>query len=446
MGAFQLTIDRLPPHSVETENAFLGVSLFSRDALEAGLDIGLRPEDFYRRENVEIWRAMQSLNESKRPVDLVTVQEFLADRNSIESPATSLMELARCADGAFAFNAPAYALVIRDKAIRRGVLMAASQIASLAYREDDDVETLLDKADATLRRSKERALLAGKQPDPSDILKRVEGQKMVGMSTRLPSLNALTAGMVRGHLWVIGGFSSTGKTASLINLTEDVARRDGVCMIASTEMSQEQYMLRLLSVTSGVPQRVLMHGGMTVEQGPAYKSAREFWQRSRVRIFDDLYNVSRIRRKAIKVKEELGGLDVLFVDFLQNLSETGDEVKDARLAAIQLQMLAKELDCCVVALSQISNAQAIQQNESGIGNYYAFKGSGAIKDAADVAVMLDRDRQNAPSVLWWVMVKNRHGAMDKIATRFDLETGRIAQMSQEEAKEADPNAGRKSKR
>jgi len=135
----------------------------------------------------------------------------------------------------------------------------------------------------------------------------------------------------------------------------------------------------------------------------------------------------------------------LVVDFIQNLNESGDEVKEMNKNALTLQAYAKELDCTVLALSQVSNAQAMMQSESGVGNYFAFKGAGSIAHAADVAIMLDRDKTNAPDVLWIHVVKNRHDEMGKIACHFDLPTGSIRQMTPEDAIAADPNSGRRSK-
>jgi hypothetical protein len=121
-------------------------------------------------------------------------------------------------------------------------------------------------------------------------------------------------------------------------------------------------------------------------------------------------------------------------------------VKDARVTAINLQALAKELDICVIALSQLSNAMAQQMNTEGLGNYYAFKGSGAIKDVADLAIMLDRDREKKPDVMWFNVVKNRHDGIGKFACHFSLDTGRLRQMSEEEMLDHDPNSGRRSRR
>jgi replicative DNA helicase len=343
-------------------------------------------------------------------------------------------------------NSAHYARIIKDKSVRRGLLKASHRIAELGHDEDTDVETLMDMAEVALRAARDSAPGPSRDPAPSSIIARMEGDRIQGIPCRLPSLNAVTTGMVRGHLWVVGGFSSTGKSAFAVNLVEDVINQGGAVMVASTEMSQEQYLLRLMSLSANIPQRLIRHGGMSLQQGADYEQAKKSWRTAKLRVYDDLYNLTRIRRAARKMKETIG-LDVLFVDFVQNLNESGDEIKDARLAAIELQSLAKELQCCVVGLSQLSNSMAFQQANEGINaNYYQFKGSGALKDAADIGIMLDRDRNNNPDIMWVHVVKNRHDKLARIGCRFELETGKLSQLSEAEMLAVDPNAGRPSKK
>lgn len=435
-----------PPHSIDAEVSFLEGALFDRNAIEFGIDISLAPEDFYRKNHGILWKAILALYDQRKPVDMVTVGTYLMEKNDIEHPSTFISDIAS-GRGGTSFNAPYYAQIVKDKSIRRGLIESASEIATLGYQEALDIDTMLDKAENALKRTKDKSPTTGRDPAPDDIISRMEGEKASGLPTRLPLLNSISTGMVRSHLWVIGGFTSTGKSAVACNLMDDAIRAGGSVMVASTEMSQEQYMLRLLSLSSGIPQRVIRQGGMTLEEATQYNVAKDFWRSAKIRIFDDLYSTARIRRMAKKVKETVG-LDVLMVDFIQNLNESaGDEVKDARLAAINLQALAKELNCTVIALSQISNSQAQAQAENGVqGGYFAFRGSGAIAAAADLAVMLDRDRVNKPDVLIWNVVKNRHDRLARIYTRINLEVGRIEQMSEEEALDADPNSGRRSRR
>lgn len=431
------------PNSQEAEKSLLGAIIVDDYSYDIVSDLNITAEDFYVPEHVDIWRAMYRIRERKQKIDSVTLAEELRTSTRIESPALMCHDLVAASAG-LSYNVLQYAQIVKTKAARRAVVEAAQEIAALGYDESQTVEVLMDRVETTVRKTVSRAPLSGTDPSAVAVIERMEQIKSAGVPTRFPRLNQITGGLVKGHLWVIGGFSSTGKSAVAVNLIQDIVDANKAAVIFSTEMSSEQYMQRLMAITAGIPTRVLRQGGLSLEQSATYKVARDLWTTAKVLFYDDLYTLPRIRRAAKKAKEKLG-VDVIIVDFIQNLSETGDEVKDARLAAIQLQALAKELDVCVIALSQISNAMAQQQSEGNLGltNYYAFKGSGAIKDAADVAIMLDRDRVNNPEVLWLNVVKNRHDSIDRIGAKFYLDYGAISPMTPEEQTQADPNAGRK---
>jgi replicative DNA helicase len=241
----------------------------------------------------------------------------------------------------------------------------------------------------------------------------------------------LTGGLHAGHFWVVGGFSSTGKSAVACNIVRDVMRERGRWVgIISTEMTQEQYLVRLLSLISNVPQRAIRDRLPTdsFDSAQALKDAEAEIARANLRVFDTVYRMADIRLQAQRMKETTG-LDVLLIDFLQNVSgSSGDEVGDAREVAIQSQLLAKELNCTVIAFSQVSNEMARYQQDGGDNNYYSFKGSGAIRDAADVGIMLKRDRVKQSPILDFHIVKNRHGELSVVPTHLDLPTGKITEM------------------
>jgi replicative DNA helicase len=230
---------------------------------------------------------------------------------------------------------------------------------------------------------------------------------------------------------VVGGFSSTGKSAFACNLAADVMlQRDKHVAIFSAEMTQEQFAIRMLALLSGIPAiHIRDHVSIGVEQHNNLEQAQEMFEKSNVKIYDSLFEMQAIRSEATRIKHQ-EGLDVLILDYIQNVRVIGDEVKDAREVALECQRLAKELSCTVIALSQVSNAYAQQDSaEKGMGDFYSFKGSGAIRDAADVAIMLRRDRKNQSSTLRVTVEKNRHGSA---GLRFDcdmnLATGRVVEM------------------
>lgn len=242
----------------------------------------------------------------------------------------------------------------------------------------------------------------------------------------LPRLQEYTGGLLPGHIWVVGGFSSTGKTAFGCNLVADAIQQGKWAGIVSTEMTAAQYMIRLVSLFSGVPQlRVRDRIMLDRIEYAQINAAEKVLAEAKLRIYDNVYRLDAIRSTAIRQKQMLG-LDVLLVDFIQNVrGSAGDfAYADFTEVTLDLQQLAKDLECTVVAFSQVSNAQA-QMDASGEREVYSFKGSGAIKDAADVAIMLRRDRINRSTSLEVDVVKHRHGEMGKLHGYFHLETGRI---------------------
>jgi replicative DNA helicase len=189
-------------------------------------------------------------------------------------------------------------------------------------------------------------------------------------------------------------------------------------------MTQEQYLIRMLAIATGVSQSDIKNrtffGHETVDR---MRRAEGYFASAPMRVYDTSYRLQDIRSKAIRTKETTG-LDVMVVDFIQNVYVAGDEISDARATILELQNLAKELDCTVIALSQVSNEYAKMENAS-TSNFYSFKGHGAIRDAADVAVMLRRDRRNSPGTMDFDVVKHRHGEFRNLPMYFDLKTGRL---------------------
>jgi replicative DNA helicase len=183
----------------------------------------------------------------------------------------------------------------------------------------------------------------------------------------------------------------------------------------------------LLAIMSGLDQnRIRDNVTIGLKEQQALIKAESILSRDNLYVFDTIYKMSQIRSEMKRMKER-DGLDVLIIDFIQNIQgSTGEEVGDAREVALECQRLAKELSCTVIAMSQLSNAMAQQDDEQkGKGDYYAFKGSGAIKDAADVAIMLRRARRAQSPMLEVEIKKNRHGALAVAECYMDLSTQTI---------------------
>lgn len=322
-----------------------------------------------------------------------------------------------------------YASLVKGLSVNRRIGNLGADIISIAQQNRSDFRDSLVEVDKLYRSLSDVVPETDRSPRPADILQRMSLQydeKIIPINWSR-SLNFKTGGLRPNMYWVIGGFSSTGKSAVACNIALDVlSEPNHKVMIVSAEMSQEQYMIRLLSIQSGISQYDI-RDRVTVglENAERLRKAKNRIANSNLLVYDSLYTMDQIRSEAKRVKTR-EGLDVLIVDFHQNITVWGDEVRDAREVAIQLQRLAKELEICIIDFSQVSNAMAKQDaEEKGQGEFYSFKGSGAIRDAADVAIMLRRDRRGSSPALFFQIAKNRHGEVGEFQTIMDLPTGKI---------------------
>ena len=394
-------------------------------------DVNIVPQDLGGRENRTILSAIIAVADQKRSPDIAAVIESLraAGRGSAEDYLHRLREvpcnLAQAKDAA---------QTVKGLSVSRALVdFGVKVIGTAKENRSDYVNALADVENefAGIRRGLPRD--SASSSGIADIihdLKNAENTQGIPLNFS-PSLQHITGGLTPGWLWVIGGFSSVGKSAVACNFILDVVRAGKRIGVISTEMPKESYAIRLLSNLSGVPQRNIRErvalGGDAIEN---IHEAEATLADANLHIYDTVYDLRGIRSVATRMSK-MEGLDVLVVDFIQNLSVTGDEVSDARTAIIGLQELAKELRCTVIAFSQISNDMAIRQSENSSGDYYSFKGHGAIRDAADVAIMLKRDQQAQSPFLECRVVKNRHESLGKITWQMDLPTGKIKEYTSE---------------
>lgn len=411
----------------EAEGQLVGAFMRNSDAYWDINDVGITHKDFTGSEPKKVMKAIEAVVASKRNPEYLSVLEALKAANNEQTEAYAKRVLTLPVSIA---QAKEYASIVKGLSVSRALAKAGADIVSVAAENRADASTAMSEAEAILRRVRSNVPQAERSPDPGDILYRLRNAESTALADIRfsPSLQDMTGGLQAGHLWVIGGFSSTGKSAVACNLMRDVMdnKGDRWSMLVSTEMTAEKYMLRMLSLMSNVPQTILRSGITTpMVDGEALKRAEQRLARANLRIFDTIYRTSDIRSQATRQKET-EGLDVLFVDFIQNVrGDIGDfSYGDVTGTILDLQELAKDLRICVVAFSQVSNEMAKWDGDEG---YYAFKGSGAIKDAADIAVMLKRDRVTKSPNLDFHVMKNRDGEIGVIQTAINLPTGSITE-------------------
>jgi replicative DNA helicase len=390
-------------------------------------DVSLVPSDFQFPNHKRIAQSLFEVFDEKGDISLPMVIESLSlgghedEKELVGDLIVTPVNIAQAHEAA---------RIVKSLAVGRNLQKAGVEIIDLAKERRTDYEGAIAAAESKLRRIAESVPEPERSPRTSDILRRI---KQHGVRDSIPisfspTLQYITNGFIPGHFWVVGGFSSVGKSAWACNVALDAIKARGKkVVIISAEMSQEQYLIRLLSMESGIEQsRISRMEAIGLDEQRRLADAEMMLNRDNLLVYDTIYKMSNIRSEAKRIKEHQG-LDVLIIDFIQNIQGTaGDEISDAREVALECQRLGKELNCTVIGMSQLSNAMAQQDDaEKGKGDYYAFKGSGAIKDAADVAIMLRRNRRSQSPTLEMDIKKHRHGALAIIECRIDLSTGKI---------------------
>ena len=331
-----MSIDRLPPQSIDAEQSVIGALLIDRDAVIEVADF-LRPQDFYRQAHGTIYGAILELYERREPVDIVTVSETLERGEALEqvggsSYLTSLINLTPTA-----VNAVHYGHIVERKAVLRNLIGAAGKIASIGYDDSADVSEAIDRAEQELFSVSERRVVSGFSPlktllhaayDRLDYLHQHKGE-ISGIRTGFSDLDTLTSGLQKSDLVIVAARPSVGKTSLALNFAEHAAVAEGKSVgVFSLEMSKEQLVLRLLSSVANIDSQRLRTGFLEEMDFTRLAPAMNALAEAPIYI-DDTPNIStmELRTKARRLQAE-AGLDMLVVDYLQ-LMQSSTNARDA---------------------------------------------------------------------------------------------------------------------
>ena len=400
-----MSIDRLPPQSIEAEKSVLGALLIDRDAVIEVAELP-RADDFYRSDHGAIYAAVISLYERREPVDLVTVSEALERDGDLERVGgsaylTSLINLTPTA-----VNAVYYARIVERKAVLRNLIGAAGRIAGIGYDDSADLDASIDRAEQALFAVSQKRVASGFAPlnsllhsayDRLDYLHQHRGE-ISGIRTGFADLDTLTTGLQKSDLIIVAARPSIGKSSFALNITEHAALREGKTVgLFSLEMSKEQLVLRLLSSVANIDSQRLRTGFLEemdfTRLAPAMNSLAE----ASVYI-DDTPNISNmeLRTKARRLQAE-SGLDLIIVDYLQLMqssvqSRDANRVQEVSEITRGLKALARELEVPVVALSQLSR-QVEMRAESKEPRLSDLRESGSIEQDSDLVMFLWREKE-----------------------------------------------------
>lgn len=397
--------ERIPPHNDDAEKSVLGSILLDKDALYEVLEI-LKPEDFYNEMHKEIFSAIIELYRKSQPVDILTVSEELKKRKSLEMVGGRAYIALLSTVVPSTSNAGEYAKIVAEKAILRKLIGTASDIIEKGYQEKMDSSEVLDFAErgifeiAQSRQTKDFALIKDvlwENIAKIDEMSKLEGN-LTGLTTGFIDLDARTSGLQKSDLIMLAARPSMGKTAFALNIAQQAAiKSKAKVLIFSLEMSRDQLGQRMLSMESRIEMQKLKTGNLERKDWDQIHLALDTLSRTSIYI-DDTPGITamEIKNKCRRLKAEKG-LDLVVIDYLQLMSFEGRaESRQQEITALSrfLKQLAREMDCPVIVLSQLSRAPEQRQDHRPILS--DLRESGSIEQDADIVMFLYRDEYYNP--------------------------------------------------
>lgn len=393
-------LDKLPPQNIEAEQSILGAILIDNDALPRALEI-IDIDDFYKQSHRTIFNAMVELFEKNEPIDLITITDCLKRREEIDAVGgvfylSSLVNMIPTAA-----NIKYHSKIVRERALLRGLLRSANEIASRVYEDNFEAEELVDYAEKSIFDVSDKRIKASfvtlKEVIKSsfEMIEHLYDKKEVitGIPSGFRDLDDLTTGFQKGDLVVVGGRPSMGKTALALNIAQYVGLevKEPVA-IFSLEMAKEQLAFRMLCSEAMVNSSSIRKGFIKKEDWHKLTSAASNLTGAPIFIDDSsAITVLELRAKARRLKME-HGLSLVIVDYLQLMKGKGSfERREQEISDISrsLKALAKELSVPVVAVSQLN--RSVEQRRPPKPILADLRESGAIEQDADVILFLYRD-------------------------------------------------------
>lgn len=419
------------PHSREAEEAVVGAVLINP---EVYYDIAqfLAADDFYIHRNKWIWEAFIRLHESRIPIDLLTLSEDLEKNNQLAEIGGSAYLTSLINQVPTSLNAEAYGRIVEENSLRRRMIQAANQIASLAYK-GDAIDNVMGEAEKAVfgvseRRNKHdlqpiRTVLSAYYDRIDDLSKRPED--FHGVPTGFYDLDKLLNGLQPSDLLIIAGRPGQGKTGFLLSIAKNagLTHKKHVA-IFSLEMSNEQVVQRLIAQETGIDSQRLRTGKLLENEWPLFTHAIEVFSDTHI-FLDDTPAITpmQLRTKCRRLHMEFG-LDLVIVDYLQLMG--GDTRNDNRVQEVSqisrnLKVLARELNVPVLTAAQLS--RAVEQRTDKRPVLSDLRESGSLEQDADIVMFIyrpdqyekDTDKHNIAQI---IVAKHRNGPVGDVELIF----------------------------
>ena len=400
---------KVPPHSIEAEQAVLGGLMLDNNAWERVSD-AVSDGDFYRHDHRLIFRAIFTLAERNSPFDVVTLSEQL-DKEGHLSQVGGLGYLGELAKNTPSVaNIKAYAQIIRERATLRQLIGISNDIADMAYApQGKSAVEVLDEAERQIFQIAEARPKAGGPVGINEILVKTidridelfnTNEGLTGISTGFTDLDGMTSGLQPADLVIVAGRPSMGKTTFAMNLVENaVLRTEKVVLVFSLEMPSDSIVMRMLSSLGRIDQTKVRSGKLDDDDWPRLTSAVNLLNERKLFI-DDTAGISptEMRARARRLAREHGEIALIMVDYLQLMripGSSGDNrTNEISEISRSLKALAKEFNCPVVALSQLNRSLEQRPNKRPVNS--DLRESGAIEQDADIIMFVYRDEVYHP--------------------------------------------------
>ncbi len=415
------------PYNLEAEQSVIGSMLIDKTAISRAVEV-LTGDDFYRDSHKVIFNAIFDLYQKDTPIDMITLLEHLRSSEKLEASGgiTYITEISNSIPSTA--NLSSYIKIVDDKSILRKLIRASTEIMENCYNKQDDVEAVMDLAEQKVFNIAERKNSSDFEP-MSTVLERgfLEIERIfnnkgetTGISSGFPELDEKTAGFQKGDMILIAARPSMGKTTFALNLAEYAALRGGKSVaIFSLEMSKEQLSYKLLCSEANVDMSKLRHGSLEDKDWENIAKASGPLAAAKIFIDDTAgTSVMDMRSKCRKLKME-HGIDMIVIDYLQLMSGSNPESRQQEVSEISrsIKALAKEMQCPVIALSQLSRAP--EQRADHRPMLSDLRESGSIEQDADLVMFLYRDEYYDPetedkNVAELIIAKQRNGPVGTV--------------------------------
>jgi replicative DNA helicase len=436
------------PHSREAEEAVIGAVLINPE-IYYDLAQFLSPDDFYLHRLRFVWEAFTSLHEKRIKLDFLTVSNELESMSRLDEIGGGAYLTALLNQVPTTLHAEDYGKIIESHSVRRKMLTAANQIATLAYQESSPIETVMGEAEKAIFNVSERKLRHEVMPIRSvlsDFYDRIDelsrrDDDIVGVPTGFTDLDKMLGGLQPSDLLIVAGRPGMGKTAWMLTLANNAALQyKKRVAIFSLEMSNEQVVQRLISQQTGIDSQRLRTGKLTDEDWPLFTHAIEVLGDTRIYL-DDTPALSplQLRTKCRRLEMEFG-LDLVIVDYLQLMSSESrneNRVQEVSYISRSLKQLARELKVPLIAAAQLS--RAVEQRADKEPQLSDLRESGSLEQDSDIVMFIYRDEKDpaTQNVTHLKVAKHRNGPVGTIdlifrnnLTRFENAATRTVDFNQ----------------